>query len=266
MNIRLPHPFFLAIATAFLVGSPPAAVAGAEPIVTDRPDFVESSDVVGKGRLQVETSVAIDRSARNGERDTTWSTPTLVRFGITDTIELRVESDGALRQRIPPSSGASMTERGYADASLGIKWHALDAHDNMPSVGVLLHADLATGSASFREEGTRPSARVVMEWELPNDLSLGMMPGIGYQKSNGGNVFGILGVVVGKSWSERLRSFVEVSSPHIAGSASGGSEASLTVGAAYLVTNNVQIDTALSRGLNSRTPELSLTFGLSFKL
>lgn len=261
MSARLPLPLAALVACCLSSLAIPAA-ASDEPIATDRPDFVESSNVVGKGRLQVESSVAFDRNGPDGSRETFRSTPTLVRFGVTDTLELRVESDGALHQR---TNGIG-TERGYADASLGLKWHAMDGEGSRPSVGILLHADLSTGSEAFREEGTRPSARVVAEWELPDDFSFGLMPGIGYEKHDGGKVFGILGVVAGKAWNDRLRSFVEVSSPHIASSANGGTEASLTVGAAYLLKKNIQIDTALSRGLNSRTPDFSLTFGLSFKL
>lgn len=242
--------------------------AQADPIVTDRPDFVESSAVVGKGRLQIETSVAIDRTRQDGVRQTVWATPTLVRFGVSDSVELRVESDGPVRQRSRAvnGDGAAMTERGYADASLGLKWHALDAEGNRPAMALLLHADLSSGSAAFRESGTRPSARLVAEWELAHDMSFGVMPGVAYEKANGGTTYGILGVVVGKAWNERLRSFVEVSSPHLARRAHGGTEASLMVGSAYLIKQNLQIDVAVSRGLNRRTSDLSLTVGLSFKL
>lgn len=266
MSIRYPRPILVSLAIAMIAHG--AALAD-DTIATDRPDFVESSAVVGKGRLQVETSFALDRSSANGVRDTLRSTPTLVRFGITESIELRVESDGAMRQR-SSDRGVTTSDHGYADASLGLKWHAMDARDHLPSVGVLLHADMSTGSAAFRDEGTRPSARVVAEWELPNAMSLGVMPGVGYERSSGGSdggtVFGILGVVVGKAWNQNLRSFVEVSSARIARSHRGGSQASLTVGAAYLLTPTVQVDTAFSRGLNGRTPDLGLTVGLSFKL
>lgn len=241
------------------------ALAFDDPIATDRPDFVESSAVVGKGRLQIESSVALERDRRAGARQTVWATPTLVRIGVTDNIELRVESDGATRQR-NSAAGAASTERGFADSSLGLKWHAADAAGPMPSMALLLHADLSTGSAAFREPGTRPSARLVAEWELPNDISFGLMPGIGYQRDSGGHAYGMLGIVAGKAFSERLRGFAELSSPHIAKSRKGGTPASLMVGAAYLVQRNLQVDAALSRGLNRHTPDLSLTIGLSIKL
>ena len=256
---------FSAVVLLLMVASH-AVAADEDSIATDRPDFVESSNVVGKSRFQVETSIGLDRDRADGVREHTWSSPTLLRYGISDTWEVRMESDGAMRQRFTSeATGLRQSERGYGDLSLGLKWHALDASGNAPSVGLLFHADLDSGSAPFRGQGTRPSARMVAEWEFSNDVSLGLMPGVGYER-DGGGTFGILGVVVGKGWNDQLRSFIELSSPRIAGNADGGTEASATVGMAYLITNNVQVDSAVSRGLNRRTPDLSFTVGLSFKL
>ncbi len=56
-----------------------AHAADDDTIATDRPDFVESSNVVGKGRFQVETSIGMDRSKSAGVRERTWATPTLLR-------------------------------------------------------------------------------------------------------------------------------------------------------------------------------------------
>lgn len=164
MNTYPPRSLMAAVAVAAYALAMPASASADDPIATDRPDFVESSAVVGKGRLQVESSVAVERNGSDDERETVWSTPTLLRFGVTDSIELRVESDGALRQRTSAPGSTGATKRGYADLSIGMKWHAMDARDQLPSVAMLLHADLSTGSAAFSDEGTRPSARVVAEW------------------------------------------------------------------------------------------------------
>lgn len=93
--------------------------AGDDQIATDRPDFVGSSDVVGKGRFQVETSFARERDGSGAQRLHTTSTPTLLRAGVPDTLELRVESDGRMH-----AWDGSGSHRGYADASIGVKWHA----------------------------------------------------------------------------------------------------------------------------------------------
>lgn len=244
-----------------------ALAADDDNIVTDRPDFVESSAVVGKGRLQVETSVAFDRSRIDGAVERATSMPTLLRVGVSDTIEVRVETDGRMHSWTRAGGGGS-DARGYGDTAIGLKWHAQDARGNAPSMGVLVHADLATGSKAFRRQGVRPSLRVVGEWELPGDLALGVMPGIASQTGADGKRFasGIFGIVLGKQWGERFRSFVEISAPQIARGRNGGSQFSFDAGVAYLVTNRCQLDTALARGLNRNTPDLSWTVGLSVKL
>lgn len=237
-------------------------------IVTDRPDFVESSNVVGAGRFQIETSFALERNKANGTRERTYSTPTLLRFGITDTLEARIETDGRMRTVTDDlATGARQTDNGYADVSLGVKWHFADEQGSRPSMGVLAHVDLDSGSAPFRAPGKGGSLRLAAEWELPGDLGLGVMPGIAWQRNDNGERYtsGIFGIVLGKEWSERFRTFVEYSAPQIARGRNGGSVSTFDIGGAYLVTDTVQVDTALSRGLNKNTPDWSWTVGLSIK-
>lgn len=106
------------------------------------------------------------------------------------------------------------------------------------------------------------------EWELPDNMSLGLMPGVASNTDDTGRRYnhGIFGAVLGRQLTDRLRGFVEIAAPHVARSRHGGVEASFDIGAAYLITDTLQVDTMLARGLNSRTPDLSLTVGLSFKL
>ncbi|VXB00696.1 transporter [Massilia sp. 9I] len=250
---------------AFALCATPA-VHAQDTIATDRPDFVESSNVVGKARLQVETSLLLERDHSGPLRARTVATPTLLRYGVGETIELRVETDGRIDQRLT-EGGLRAKDSGYADTSLGLKWHVMDDSGSLPSVGVLLHADLDSGSRAFRGQGVRPSLRVVGEWELPADYSLGVMPGVGVERDDSGRYrYGILGVVLGKSFNERLRGFVEVALPQIAKGAHGGTQATFDIGGAYLLSDTVQVDAMFSRGLNSRTPDTAFTLGFSFKL
>jgi hypothetical protein len=248
-----------------------SALAGAaEPdeIVTDRPDFVESSNVVGKGRFQIETSVAQERNKADGFKDRTWSTPTLLRFGVSDTLELRFETDGRIRATSDNlATGARVTENGYADVALGVKWHVADENGWRPSLGILAHADLNTGSAAFRAPGNGGSLRLAAEWELPDEFSLGVMPGLAWQRSEEGGRYtsAIFGVVLGKGWTDRFRTFVEYSAPQIARTRNGGSVTTFDVGGAYLVADNMQVDAAVSRALNKNTPDWSWTVGFSIK-
>jgi hypothetical protein len=137
-----------------------------------------------------------------------------------------------------------------------------------PSVAVLASADLPTGSKRVRGEGVRPSLRVVGEWDLPGELQLGVMPGLATENKDesGRYTYGIFGAVVEKAFSERLHGFTGLALPQIARSRHGGTQASLDIGAAYFLSNDVQVDTMFSRGLNHRTPYASFTVGLSIRL
>lgn len=86
----------------------------ADTIATDRRDFVESSDVVGKGRVQVETGFASERNKVDGARSRMAVTPTLLRLGFNDLLEVRVETDGAVRSSVTDAAG---TQRDHGSSS-----------------------------------------------------------------------------------------------------------------------------------------------------
>lgn len=249
-----------------------AGVASAEelegsedPIATDRPDFVESSATVGLRRWQIETSMAWENDRDSGFKATAWSTPTLLRYGVADNWELRFETDGLIDARLR-GPGLRLDENGMSDVSIGAKYHVPGSGEGGPSMAWLFHLDLDSGSRAFRGDGVRPSVRMVAEWELGNDIGIGMMPGLIYDNDGGDRfVAGIFGVVIGKGWTDRFRTFAEIALPQIARSDRGGTLATLDLGGAYLIGNNVQWDFAASLGLNDRTPDLGVTTGLSIR-
>lgn len=239
-----------------------------EKITTDRPDYVESSDVVGAGRLQIETSYARERSTRDGSRESLSSTPTLLRIGISETLELRAESEGYLHSNLRSfPSGYEDSHGGYADISIGAKWHLLDATETAPSLGLLAHIDLDTGTRPFRAKGKGGSLRLTAEWELADDLALGLMPGVNWQVDELGQRYqsASLGLALGKEWSDQLRTFIEYAAPQIAAARHGGTQHTLDVGAAYLLSKNIQLDSVISRGLNRNTPDWNWSVGFSIK-
>jgi hypothetical protein len=270
---RLPFAFLLLALACGGAGAQEGTKDKEEPIKADRPDFVESSEVVGKGRVQVETSFLSERERNEDERERTYSMPTMLRIGLAESVELRIETEGRTVQHSTEiATGERSTTAGYADTSVGLLWHVADAEGRRPSVGVLVDAELPTGSQRLRGHGVRPSLRVVGEWELPGDMELGVMPGVAVESKSrdedGGGRYthGLFGVVLEKSFSERLRGFAELAMPQIASVRHGGIQASAGIGAAWLISNDCQLDTLFSRGLNHRTPYASWTVGLSFRL
>ena len=241
-----------------------------ERISTDRPDFVESSDVVGRGRFQVETGLQWERDSSAGVTSRVRTTPTLLRFGVADTVELRLETDGFAWSTVrDAASGTSQTEHGFSDVSLGAKWHVRDGDESKgtPSVAWLLHVDVDSGSAAFRGQGLRPSLRAVAEWDLPHDMSIGVMPGVVLDRNADGRRFaaGIFAVTIGKEWTPAWHTYVEVAGRQLASRRNGGSVVTLDAGVAWIVTNDVQLDLSLARGVTSESPDLQWGVGVSVR-
>ena len=229
-------------------------------LVTDRPDFVESSTVVGVGIVQLETGGAFADVEPGLE---VWTTPTLVRVGLSSRLELRAES--MLLTHKSMSGGEGKT--GVSDIALGVKVHLQDALGRRPSSGLLLHVALPTGSAVYHGKGARPSLRVTAEWELSADLSFSVMPGVAMDH-DGEQRFasGILGVVVGWRWTDYLRSFAEVAFPQIASDEYGGVLATFDTGATLLLGPDHQLDMGVSLPLTDGADDIVLALGFSVRV
>jgi hypothetical protein len=227
----------------------------AEPIDADGPDFVESSEVIGKNRFQYEADLLSQRDQRTPTVIQTTSTPTLLKYGITDTIELRLQTEGYIRNA---SQNNNAVQTGTGDTALGLKWHSQDKEDaaGKPSISWLLHFDTPSGSNGFSRPGVRPSLRSVMTWELPQNFALGVMPGIKYDTANDGHRYtsGILGVVLNNRLTERFRAFVEMSAEQLAHAQDGGNVAYWDIGAAYLLTTDTQLGARAGFAANQNTP------------
>ncbi|MDO9356321.1 MAG: transporter, partial [Solirubrobacteraceae bacterium] len=200
----------------------------------------------------------------------TTSTPTLLRAGLSDALELRLETDGFLHERSrDAATGTDERRRGFADASLGLKWHMRDGDEaaGTPGIAWLAHLDLETGSSAFRGQGVRPSLRMVAEWELPNEMAIGVMPGLMLDRDADGKRFaaGILAVTLSKGWTPAWRTFVEVAGQQLASKRHGGNVITFDTGATWLVTDDLQFDVSVARGLTSNSPDWQWGVGMAVR-
>jgi len=260
----------LAAALALACAGAQAQSAGDkdDKINPDRPDFVNSPDVVGKGRFQLEAGVEWDRQRESDEHTRTLTTPLTLRYGIGESFELRLDTDGrSIEHASDPSTGEHTTTAGYADSAIGVKWHGADQHGSVPAYGAIVEAYLPSGSRALRTPGVRPVVYLPAEWDLPNDFSLGIMPGIGLDRNDDGAHYGygVMAASLGKDFNERLHGILEIALPQIARADNGGTQARIDAGMAWLVNKDCQVDAIVMHGLNHNTPGLSLGFGLSFR-
>ncbi|MET0519850.1 MAG: transporter, partial [Burkholderiaceae bacterium] len=138
------------LALCVLLGS----VHADDAISSDRPDLADSPDVVGRGRLQLELGLNGENSKIQGQKLRALSTPFLLRLGLSENWELRLDGDGWQNSHASNAPGA----HGWGDLGLGAKWHLSDgdADKGLPAMALIGTVTYATGSAAFRGQGSRP--------------------------------------------------------------------------------------------------------------
>jgi hypothetical protein len=248
---------------------PALALAGPDDAISpDRPGFANPADVVGRGRLQLETSVQWDRQRADDVHERGVSTPTLLRLGVADAWELRLETDGRdVIHDVDPRTGERATTVGYSDTALGFKWRFAEQRGARPALALLGAVDLPSGSRALRGRGARPAVYLPAAWDLDRGWSAQLMPGVATDNDERGARYryGFLALSLGKELSERWQGFVEVAAPQLASGAHGGNQALVDGGVTYRLGKDWQLDASLAHGLNRRTPDLSVAFGVSVR-
>jgi hypothetical protein len=253
------------VLVALAIAAPSCARAADEgEITTDRPDFVESSEVVD--HVQVETGLESALDRHEGLQSRTLTTPTLVRVGLSRAFEFRLETDGFTDATT--SDGTRTQAQGMSDVSLGLKWRVQDGEEGgQASVAWLGDVEAPSGSAAFRGAGWRPSVRLVAEWALRDEWSIGFMPGLKLDRTADGHEFanGLAAVVVGNGFAPHWDAFVELAAQQIVARRYGGNILTFDTGIAHRLTPDFQLDASLFIGLTDAAPAVQWGLGASFR-
>ena len=138
-------------------------------IVPDRPDFTESSDVVGHRVVHIETGVRLE------ERDTSnrqLSTPNvMVRVGLGSRLELRVAGEGYISQSAQTSGGLVRTS-GRSDIELSAKFKMLAGDALGLHAAVLPVISFPTASEGLGSDGLDLGLKFAWARALPQAFDL----------------------------------------------------------------------------------------------
>jgi hypothetical protein len=138
-------------------------------LTTDRPDFTESSEVVGHRIVQVESGVTFE------QRDATTRELTapqlLVRVGLGRRFELRFAGDGLVSQSQQTPSGPVRVS-GRSDVEIGAKFKFLAATDAGVDMAVIPFLSLPTASNGFSSNGYDPGFKLTAARDLPRGFAL----------------------------------------------------------------------------------------------
>ncbi len=255
--------FIIAVFFALVVAVAALPVSAVEPLVTDRPDFTESSSVVGVAVVQFEGGVTFFETADGTE--TTTAGEVLVRWGVLKRLELRFGLPTYTWIDQPGSSSS-----GFVDSFVGLKYQFADAKGRGFLGGmegsVIASTTMPTGDADFASEEWQPSAVLSVGWDLGPKLGLGVNLGVGRPvDADDRYTTAWASAALGIGVTEKLSVFFEVFGFNRE-EARGPNTATFQAGVVYLLSPDLQLDLRAARRLTDRGVDLLVGAGVSWRL
>lgn len=206
------------IAAVFLLVIPVLAHAQEASIVADRPGLADGSTTVARGVVQLEAGVTAE-----GGDDERLTLPTLVRYGITDRLELRIDSDVL---------GWTSDDADVAPVSAGFK---LRLRDGALPLSLIASVQPPSGGGSLRSSAFESEARLVSDIELAEGWSL--TPNVGVALAEGDGAAAIFAATLERELGNALP-FVDFETTIADGDTSMIADA----GVAWVVRPDTQLD------------------------
>lgn len=223
-------------------------------LVTDRPDFTESTEIAPKGWLQVESGFQFDKAGNT--YGYTFGAP-LLRLGLARKFELRLATDGVVGMRDKPDP----IRRGLADSSIGFKYKFVNESKWLPAMSIIPSITLPTGHPMYTSKHVDPGAKFAMAKDVP--LGFSVSGNINY-----GSLSDPLGryhqsaatLSVGHGFGERFSGYWELYTFNCDERSSGRMTVAQT-GLAAAIGKNTQLDITVGRRLTSVGPDWLFAFG-----
>ena len=249
------------VAVLILIAVPSSSAD--EPLVTDRPDFTESSSVVGLSVVQLESGFTFAEFAEGSEATTAGEL--LVRWGVVKNLEVRLGLP--TYTWIDDSVGSSS---GFLDSFVGLKYQFAFAPGSGflggMEAALIASTTIPTGGAEVASPEWQPSALLALGWDLGGNLGLGANFGVG-RPADGEDryttawVSGVLGVGL----TDEVSLFFELIGFNRE-EARGPNTLTFQTGAVYLLSPDLQLDVRAARRLTDRGVDLLLGAGVSWRL
>jgi len=225
-----------------------------EPLVTDRPDFTESTSTVPAGHYQLEGGYTF---SRQGEEDAHTLGELLLRIGAGERWEARLGFGSY--DRIDPGIRGAAKLSGYEDPTLGIKIRLNEDDPDLlppghPHLAILLITTVPVGSDALTADDWQPEGKLALGWDLTDRLSLGANLIYAYP-SDGGERFNQLAASLsaGFSLTGRLGVYLEAFG-FSKESADGAAASYVNSGLTWLLSNDLQLDARIGAGLDDPRP------------
>ena len=238
-----------------------------EPLVTDRPDFTESSSTVGLGVMQLEMGYTFTYNDDDATGDKTYSHTVpeiLLRYGFLEDVELRLgwtygwdeEQVGAARTR--PDGGS--------DLYVGLKIDLFEQCCAWPEQAILLNINAPVGAEAFSSNKVTAGATYAYSWELANEWGLGANTGFFTDRENGDDfIVWTQSVAVGIPLNECWGVYVEYYGLYESDKAGAVNQHYADGGITWLWNYDLQFDFRVGVGLNDDADDVFSGLGASMR-
>jgi outer membrane putative beta-barrel porin/alpha-amylase len=225
-----------------------------EPLVTDRPDFTESTSTVPPGHFQVEGGATFTRL---GDEESQSLGEILLRVGAGERWEARL-GIGSF-SRIDPGLPGTDTISGFEDAYAGLKVRLTEDDPDLlppghPAIALLLATTVPVGDDELTSDEWQPEAKLALSWDLTPRLSLASNLNYAYP-ADGPDRFHQLAasLTAGLSLTDRVGLYLE-GFGFSKESADGSSTSYVNSGLTFLLSNDLQLDVRAGAGLDDPHP------------
>jgi hypothetical protein len=239
-----------------------------EPLITDRPDFTESSVTVGFGVAQLEMGYTFTYDSADGDRTRSHSFPeTLLRLGtLAEWFEFRIDWNFA--DETTEIGGIEDSISGAEDLGLGIKLALTPQECLLPESAIIFQMTVPSGSSDFTADEVLPGFNYLYGWDINDEWSTGGSTGIN-RSIDEGTLDAFLELsqswTVNRSLGENAGGFAEW---FVLGAHSGDSirpEHYFNGGFTYRFNNDIQWDIRAGVGLNDAADDFFAGTGLALR-
>ena len=235
------------------------AGAFTQPIETDRPTFSLSPATITKGRIQIETGYTFSFEQASPDVKTHNFPETLIRIGLTETIEFRMEWPTLTFI----DNGQDV--HGFNDLGLGFKVQAFHQQGFRPRLSFVGRLSIPTGDKDFSSDRLDPILRTILTYALNERVGLFGTVNIGSPTSQGTRFVQVSSSLgLSAAIRDRLTGFVEYFGLYPRDVASGTAHF-LQTGVLYRLAYHFQLDARVGGGLTHGTDDFLTGAGISWR-
>lgn len=223
----------------------------------DMANFPNGSFTLPQGSAYAETSGNYNsKSTYSSEQ---YNVSYLLRYGLTDNIELRLMSDGYTFVHDENKT------QGISPQTFDIKWHLIDENSAifLPSVAVEFGTQTTWADNVFKN-GTLPFLGLNFDNSLPFDVALNYSVGFDSQLDSNGNKEYLL--TLGWAFQRDVAEDVAIFLNGYTNTAAGLTTSAMGAGGQWTPTQRVAIFTNIAAGLTQSTPDIYGLLGFAVAL